>query len=113
MQRCGFVMLLFILMGCGASAVPTPPLADAPAMPLRAVGEVGRGDYDGATITMIAPVIQRSADRTLVAALSFASAEPAPLLASPGDSVLLGGDPLAGLTAAPGGAEYGIVRRPG
>jgi hypothetical protein len=114
MRRCIYLTIVLMLAACGSPALPTPISVDANPSPLRSVSEIGRGDFDGATITVIAPVVQRSGGRTLVPALSFTNADPTPLLGSPGESVLLGGDPLTGLTVVPSdGSEYGVVRATG
>ncbi len=117
MRRSWLVMLMMLLLlaGCGPAGLPTPLPVEANPGALRSLSEIGRGDLDGATVSVIAPVIQRSAARTLVPALSFSSPGlPQPLLTSPVESVLLGGDPLGDLTAVPAdGSEYGIVRATG
>lgn len=106
---CLMIGLAAALAGCGGA---TPPTAEPPAPPIgvvRGLSEIGRGDFDGAVVTALAPVLRRADGQVLVPALGFSAAEPAPLLADPAAAVVVGGDPLANLAEA-GGVAYGVVR---
>lgn len=109
MLRIGLVfgLTLMLLIGCGGNTPPTIAPDDANT-PLRPLAEIGRGDFDGATVNVLAPVLRRSNGQVLVPALSVVGAEPAPLLDTPASAIVLGGDPLIGLTDA-GATAYGVV----
>ena len=100
-------LLLVLMVGCGGSTPPTVAPTDENT-PLRPLAEIWRGDYDGATVNVLAPVLRRSNGQVLVPALSVVGAEPTPLLDTPASAIVLGGDPLIGLTDA-GATAYGVV----
>lgn len=105
-----WLIVFSVLVGCGGSVVATPIAADVQ-VPPQQLAQIGRGDFDGLIVTIVAPVIQRQNGRVLVPALSLVD-EPTPLLNAPTESVVLGGDPLEGLQPAAGG-EYGVLRATG
>ena len=109
MRRVCLVLGLVLgLAGCGAATPPTvaPPAAVGPVRPLDAIG---RGDFDGAEVTALAPVLRRAAGQVLVPAISFGADEPVPVLPDPAAAVVVGGDALPNLSEA-GSLAYGVVR---
>ncbi|HYF64848.1 MAG TPA: hypothetical protein VD886_18635 [Herpetosiphonaceae bacterium] len=106
---CLILGLAAALAGCGGAVPPTAPPAAPPIGEVRGLSEIGRGDFDGAVVTALAPVLRRADGQVLVPALNFSAAEPAPLLPDPAAAVVVGGDPLTGL-AESGGVAYGVVR---
>jgi hypothetical protein len=76
---------------------------------VRGLSEIGRGDFDGAAVTALAPVLRRAGGQVLVPALNFSTADPAPLLPDPAAAVVVGGDPLPNLTES-GSVAYGVAR---
>ncbi len=109
-MRC-CLMLLMVLMMAGCSSLDTPPTLPPPdpQRPQVSLLQIGQGAFDGQTVTVQAPLIQRANGRVFVPALALGNA-PQPLVANPLEVVTVGGDALEGLNQASNGETYGVVR---